>query len=95
MTSTINNSKISLEDHLEETGQMPLLCQVAQEWRELVKAHCVEVYSLSPLHQAAAKKNPNYWRELGTMGGWNIPGQDWEEFLARRVKELQAQQLPM
>ena len=37
---------------------------------ERVKRHCVKVFSLSPLYQARAAKNPNYWNELGMMGRW-------------------------
>ena len=38
----------------------------AQEHLELVRLQCVEEYSSSPLYQARAEKNPDYWKNLST-----------------------------
>lgn len=37
------------------------------EHRELVRQQCVEQYSSSPLYQAAAAKDPDYWKNF-SMG---------------------------
>ena len=73
MTSTTNNLKTDLDGPLNEYGQTPSQVRALLEHRERVRQRCVEVFTLSPLYQARAAKNPNYWKELGTMGGWNLP----------------------
>lgn len=34
--------------------------------RELVRQQCVEAYSKSPLYQARAAKDPDYWKTFST-----------------------------
>lgn len=91
MTSTTNSLKISSEEYCQQIGVDDLLAQISDEWQELVRQHCEKSWCSSPLHQARAAKNPNYWKEL-SPGLWNLPDMDWEDYLAKRMKELQAQQ---
>lgn len=72
MTSTTNNLKISSDDHLDPIGPDGLRESQYQEKYERARRHCVELLYSSPLHQARAAKNPNYWNELKPFGGWNL-----------------------
>jgi hypothetical protein len=67
MTSEQDNSLIDEDDPL---GLTALPTQKDLEWRahlELVRQQCVAEFSSSPLYQAAAAKDPEYWNEF-SMG---------------------------
>ncbi len=63
---------MTLKTNSNQTEQENLQDNLELDHYERVRQHCVEVFSLSPSHQARAAKNPNYWNELGTMGRWII-----------------------
>ena len=40
--------------------------------REKVRQVCVAEYATSPLYQARAAKDPDYWKTF-SVGQWNLP----------------------
>lgn len=76
MTSTPTNTSIGTE-HLSTrtdltTSQKRVLGRVR---RELVRRECVEEYSSSPLWQARAAGNPDYWKRF-YVGQANLYNKD-------------------
>ncbi len=43
-----------------------LAMREGQKKQELVRQQCVEQYSSSPLYQARAAKDPDYWKNFST-----------------------------
>lgn len=66
-TSAEENSSTDWECPL--TGQRFSASEIkaSDEKRELVRQQCVAEFSSSPLYQAAAAKDPEYWNEF-SMG---------------------------
>lgn len=62
------------------TGKVYSAEEVAESdrHRELVRQQCVRAFSSSPLHQAAAAKDPEYWNEF-YMGQANLYEEEKED----------------
>lgn len=70
--STPDDSLIDVDDPLGMTGS-PTESQLRhRELRARVDQACAEVCSSSPLYQARAAKDPNYWKNF-SVGGVSMP----------------------
>jgi len=61
MTSTHGNLSTNTENLSPSDDLWPEASAEQLAKRELVKAQCVEEYSSSPLYQARAAKDPEFW----------------------------------
>lgn len=61
MTSEEIALLMQTEDPLAENAFPKELRDKWREERELVRQHCVKLFSSSPLYQARAAKDPEYW----------------------------------
>lgn len=61
MTSDEENLLMQTEDPLAENAFPKELRDKWREEREQVRQHCVKLFSSSPLYQARAAKDPDYW----------------------------------
>jgi hypothetical protein len=72
MTSEPWNFVIETDDPLAENALTKDQKEVLGEHLELVRQVCVAEYSSSPLWQARAAKDPDYWSTF-SVGRFNLP----------------------
>ena len=70
MTSRQETTHQTSDEFAREIGLSPLQKQQQREEYAQAKARCVELLSLSPLHQARQAKNPKYFENLRPGMGW-------------------------
>lgn len=74
MTSEELNLLLQTDDPLAENAFPQELSQEWAEHRERMRKVCVAEYSSSPLWQARAAKDPQYWNNF-SVGLHNLPPQ--------------------
>lgn len=71
------DNAVTLEEFCERCGDSPseakLNAKIIRAQSKVASQLSYEEFSKSPLYQARAKKNPNYWKNIGGMGGYNVP----------------------
>lgn len=75
--STEPDNVVTLEEFCERCGDSPsearLKAKIIRAQSKVASQLSYEIFSQSPSYQARAQKNPDYWKNIGYMGMYNVP----------------------